>query len=638
MSDVPVDEEELAARLAADVQLASEGGGADAALADVADDGETDAALAAVDVSEADFDDPELLAELRAAGWDDGGTRAAEKPAAARAPAPAVVARPDPERAPSPPVSVAHQPNVADQAALVKQRIGQFKKAALLAKKGGEMDRARDMLRTAKAIENKYGEELSIGLDVDLSGLPPAPVLASAGGAATGAPGPAGGAAMPARAAVDESWTGVDVTEERQADNARVYSILGAALKRQLTWLAAQADDAMQKKSDDEQSLALHERRKFVVDELKRLGDWHGRGLDPPAYRFETETVVEKVVDEDVPDDELHVHIGEARGIMSSAASTYADVRLEYPKDNEQVSQTSTRGEQQPTYGHVARFRIDRNSRVCMKHIEVRKMHVEVWMKRFLRRALSLGHVAFKMTPLMTDCRMDFAARLLDERRKETGGVVDLSLRLRRPMKADKVVKREERIVVLDFSEERMHGRPLAEVEKEKEEEEEEEKEEVAEANVGEEKEEVAAKEEVQKEAARPAAVEVDEMDLDDPHRVDGMVSNKVMDAELEMLRALPQTDDVADRVSEVEVKQALLVLDVQTGRLTLDAYLDQVRARMDHQKRLAVALGKAERKADAFRVLKRIKVMQAEVSEAEEAMQGDDDEDDDEYTVGTEG
>lgn len=111
---------------------------------------------------------------------------------------------------------------------------------------------------------------------------------------------------------------------------------------------------------------------------------------------------------------------------------------------------------------------------------------------------------------------------------------------------------------------------------------------------------------------------------------VDALVSNLVIQHEVEAVDAQIATleaqhksipDDLTDRKNALEIKQNLLVIQVQTGQLTMDKYLDQVRISIVDCKKLALVFKKANKLDEAKKALGRSKIMEGEVKEVEEAM-----------------
>lgn len=122
-------------------------------------------------------------------------------------------------------------------------------------------------------------------------------------------------------------------------------------------------------------------------------------------------------------------------------------------------------------------------------------------------------------------------------------------------------------------------------------------------------------------------------------HSVELLVSNMVLEAEIQAAQEQihnakavgnsEAADDYQDRLTQLEIKMKLLVLQVQTGQLTMEAYCKTVNARVDKDKQLAIQLNRLGLRAEAAKAMKRYKIMAAEMKEVEEAMaaQGDEDE-----------
>jgi hypothetical protein len=106
---------------------------------------------------------------------------------------------------------------------------------------------------------------------------------------------------------------------------------------------------------------------------------------------------------------------------------------------------------------------------------------------------------------------------------------------------------------------------------------------------------------------------------------VDSIASNLVLEKELERLQALlmtnpRQAEDIQDRMQSVQIKLNLLVVQVQTGTLTLDVYINDVRKCIDKTKQYALLFKRANRMDKAREALARVRIMQEEVAEVEQA------------------
>ncbi|KAG0082450.1 Coiled-coil and C2 domain-containing protein 1B [Podila epicladia] len=147
--------------------------------------------------------------------------------------------------------------------------------------------------------------------------------------------------------------------------------------------------------------------------------------------------------------------------------------------------------------------------------------------------------------------------------------------------------------------------------------------------------------------AAKPALVvaapetESSEKDkaLEELNSVELLTSNMVLEAEIQAAQEQihnanavgnsEAADDYQDRLTQLEIKMKLLMLQVQTGQLTMEGYCKAVNARVDKDKQLAIQLNRLGLRTEAAKAMKRYKIMAAEMKEVEEAMaaQGDEDE-----------
>lgn len=112
----------------------------------------------------------------------------------------------------------------------------------------------------------------------------------------------------------------------------------------------------------------------------------------------------------------------------------------------------------------------------------------------------------------------------------------------------------------------------------------------------------------------------------------DSLVSNMVLEHEINTVSAAlsgggaksltgAAKDDLMDRKQALDIKMNMLVIQVQTGMLDMDTYLDNVRKQMERDRQLALIFKKHNRLDLAKAALTRKKIMQNEVEEAAAAM-----------------
>ncbi|KAF9927023.1 hypothetical protein BGZ67_007793 [Mortierella alpina] len=124
---------------------------------------------------------------------------------------------------------------------------------------------------------------------------------------------------------------------------------------------------------------------------------------------------------------------------------------------------------------------------------------------------------------------------------------------------------------------------------------------------------------------------------LNELNNVEILVSNTVLEHEIEEAQRLIHdakavgnnegAEEYQDRLTQLEIKMKLLVLQVQTGQLTMEAYCQAVNARILKDKKLAIELKKLGMVPEAKRALARSKIMTQEMKEVEEAMAAQEDE-----------
>jgi hypothetical protein len=130
--------------------------------------------------------------------------------------------------------------------------------------------------------------------------------------------------------------------------------------------------------------------------------------------------------------------------------------------------------------------------------------------------------------------------------------------------------------------------------------------------------------------AAAPSADDATQELMDIFDRVDLIVSNNVLEAEQAQLNQKIATekvrgkisDELVDKQQQIQIRMQLLVIQVQSGQLTMEAYVTQLRQAIERTKTMAVAFKKAGQLEYAKRALQRMKIMQAEADEVDQASQ----------------
>lgn len=136
---------------------------------------------------------------------------------------------------------------------------------------------------------------------------------------------------------------------------------------------------------------------------------------------------------------------------------------------------------------------------------------------------------------------------------------------------------------------------------------------------------------------APPFSSSLSELEREDPHHVNLLVSNDVLEAEIETAnlglarsRSDEEKQDISIRLMLLTSRLSVLVSQVQDGEISLPQYIDNLKERITQDKLLAVYLSKTDRKKDALSVMKRIRIMESEVAGAANVPDSSDDEDGD--------
>ncbi|KAI8140121.1 hypothetical protein BJV82DRAFT_228737 [Fennellomyces sp. T-0311] len=286
-----------------------------------------------------------------------------------------------------------------------------------------------------------------------------------------------------------------------------------------------------------------------------------------------------------------------------------------------------------PDFDVSVQIPIMRGNRLFFRHIQRRKLVLEVFHNRYsyglFRRPLSLGKIQLPLETLLNKASISGVFDLVDGNRRKTGGKLEVQLNLREPLTGEDIVKRSERWLVLDE-----FGKNTSQI--------------LAAAGLtsgmilqspSQTNPEEAAPVVVKTPPVSPPApapqaspkeenTELEEAQ-EELNSTDSIISNMVLEHEISLatntlasgkLDAATR-DELVDRKQALDIKMNMLVIQVQTGVLDMDTYLQNVRKRMDQDRQLALIFKKHNRLDLAKVALTRKKIMQNEIDEATAAM-----------------
>ncbi|XP_034936610.1 coiled-coil and C2 domain-containing protein 1-like isoform X2 [Chelonus insularis] len=325
------------------------------------------------------------------------------------------------------------------QTLLLQKRQIELKRAALMAKKNGNLEQARDYLRQAKGIDPLI-QASRCGLPVDMSSIPLSPnaqtqmndenVSSSDGFALI-------------------STTDCETSEPGTA--AEIYENLEKLLVKQKKTCLATRDHC--KAIGDVPEYNRWERMALGYSrdlDMLRVRKWDG--LPPPQHHYEQRTHAIVKCCTDLTDNDLEISI--IRGVnYSKEADTYVIYEFPHPSDRPPSDRTSTiKNSCNPEYDATFTLTgsVDRSSRQCLRAFKRHALKCQVWSKGgFLRSDTLLGTVTVKLQPLETQCVLHDSFPLMNGR-KAAGGKLEVKIRLRNPIVTKQIEKMTERWLVID--------------------------------------------------------------------------------------------------------------------------------------------------------------------------------------------
>ncbi|XP_063982910.1 coiled-coil and C2 domain-containing protein 1-like isoform X3 [Diachasmimorpha longicaudata] len=333
---------------------------------------------------------------------------------------------------------------------LLERRQAELKRAALAAKKEGDLELARDYLRQAKGIDPLINASRA-GLPVDMSSLPLSP-----------------NAKTQLDASSDESFALVSSEEcqpiNEDSSDSEIYDNLEATLIKQKKVCMATRDHA--KALGDVPGYNRWERLALGYSkDLDMLRVRRRDGLPPPQHHYEVKTYAIVQSCTDLNDGDLEIQI--IRGInYSKEADTYVIYEFPYPSDSPPTDRTSTiKNSNDPEYDATFTLSgvIDRSSRPFQRVFKRHGLKCQVWSKGcsmnpllccthprgFFRSDNLLGTVTVKLQPLESQCTLHDSFPLMNGR-KAAGGKLEVKIRLRNPILTKQIEKMTDKWLIID--------------------------------------------------------------------------------------------------------------------------------------------------------------------------------------------
>jgi len=315
------------------------------------------------------------------------------------------------------------------QLAVILDRQKQFKSAAVAAKQRGDLNQARELLRTAKGFD-KLIQVSQSGLPVDMATLPAGPESVAA--------------------LESEDFEVVTASDCIPASMgaADVFVKLEEDLKEQLRTCMRTRDHFKSMgdigSANRFEHMALESKRD--LDTL-RLAARKGDVL--PSYHYETRIFSITECNSDLGEDDLEVSV--LKGInykAGSSSDTFVKVELQYPSaEQAQINKTAVVNNAE--YGSIYKLSINRSARNFHRFVHRHGVKLEVWSKGgFLRSSTLMGTATAKLLPLETKCTIHEAFDILEGRKSI--GKLEVKVRVREPILTKQISQQKQKWLSID--------------------------------------------------------------------------------------------------------------------------------------------------------------------------------------------
>eukprot|EP00294_Goniomonas_avonlea_P005735 CAMPEP_0114572088 /NCGR_PEP_ID=MMETSP0114-20121206/18098_1 /TAXON_ID=31324 /ORGANISM="Goniomonas sp, Strain m" /LENGTH=458 /DNA_ID=CAMNT_0001759261 /DNA_START=24 /DNA_END=1396 /DNA_ORIENTATION=+ len=426
------------------------------------------------------------------------------------------------------------------------------------------------------------------------------------------------------------------------------------------------------KKADKSLALPFFRERRLLLTQIEKLKVLaKNPDAQIPSFHLQQRAYTLQRTFPDVALDDIELQIVGCQGLhipgKDTAPNAFVTFEFAYPSDNVQKIQTPTLTSPNPAFAHIVTLKVGRSKgfeRFCeRKKLTFDVVHYSTAYFGLKDASEVIGKATLPLAALLNKCEISESLPLVDARRRETGALLDVRIRLAKPLRAEfetQNVVNQKWIVVDDPqyqpppqvqrtpSLEKAAAPPPQKQQKQQQPQQSKHQEPSQPQQPQQQPSAPAHKPAPPTTAPPPAAApqpavaatvpaaavrdgaagregggaaaggESADPELADPHNVDFFVSNEVMEVEMAALVRKEEQGELSDEDSmrklQLQGKMNVLVALIQTGKLSLPVYLDDVKKRIQADTQLALKLKKAGQIADATTVLKRIKIATAEV------------------------
>ncbi|XP_071965148.1 coiled-coil and C2 domain-containing protein 1-like [Antedon mediterranea] len=328
--------------------------------------------------------------------------------------------------------SPALKPTVVRQLEVLEKRKKEFQLRALTAKKQGDLDEAKRLIKIAKGFDPLI-EKSKGGLLVNMATIPDLPTVE------------------------DSVETAMECNEEVTGDRGEMFSRLQTSLKRQIQICETNRKQfsKMGKISEVEK---FEQMARSSRQDLDTLVGAHTHGDPIPRFHYEYRTLPSLKLCADLSESQAEVVI--VRGVQYTPPSGYAAKDLDtyikfefpFPTDEPPSEKTHSKEGDNPEYEQSFKFPVNLSSRSFAGVVKRKSVKFEVYYKKgFLRSDGVFGTASLKLTDFEKKCEIHESLQLT-EGRKQVGGKLEVKVRIYRPLSGIKHEFVREKWLVIDGS------------------------------------------------------------------------------------------------------------------------------------------------------------------------------------------
>jgi hypothetical protein len=350
-------------------------------------------------------------------------------------------------------------------------------------------------------------------------------------------------------------------------------------------------------------------------------------GALPPLFRWNTVSKETTVQDPSLGDDQLKVVIGSINDLEAvlqehSSRTLSLCYNIGVIKDNPEYKTKQIRyrtSEKSAEFHEESIFTFRRKGSTVESQFSRKKANFTLVLHRGMFQSDKiLGVAKLNLSELLTKCKTGGFLQLLDPSgKKAIGGRLEVYIMLRRPISQPEVIVETERELVIQEwpSAVKIHQCPVPDSS-------------APSAQF------IAPVKDLPSSTPPQQQSNIDfsqltELERSDPLNINLIVSNDVLESEITSTESSISSCRDPDELGDLQIKLmllqgklAVLVNQVQNESLSLEDYINSVKERLESDKRLAVYCNQNNQREMAVQLMKRIRIMQNEISSVEQAAQ----------------